>query len=83
MNRDDVRTQVAELIAEVSDGQVPADAALAGDVPLTSLGLTSFGFVRLTDAVAARYGVAEGVDGDLWEADAVDRIADRILATRA
>lgn len=82
MDRDDVRNQVAELVAEMSDGQVPADAALAGGVPLTSLGLSSFGFVRLTDAVAARYGVTEGVDGDLWEPDAVDRIAGRILAAR-
>lgn len=80
--RDSLKNQIAELVAAVTDGEVPADVALSGGLPLTSLGLTSLGFVRLVDAVEAQYGVALAEDGNLWEVDALDRIVDRILATR-
>jgi acyl carrier protein len=82
MERDALRQQVAEVIAAASDGQVPLDAALAGEAPLTSMGLSSLGFVRLVDALDERYGVP-GLDAALWEADAVDRVVERILAAHA
>jgi acyl carrier protein len=80
MERDRLREQIAELVAAASDGAVRPDDALDGRLPLTSVGLTSLGFVRLVDAVESRYGVDLVADGDLLDLETVDGVVDRIMA---
>ncbi|MEU4514942.1 acyl carrier protein [Nonomuraea wenchangensis] len=57
--------RLAELIAEVSEGAVGAEEALAGEHSLSALGLTSLARIRLVDAVEDTFGVAVDLDADL------------------
>lgn len=77
MTGDGLRRQLAELIATATDGDVPASVALAGDAPLSALGLTSLAILRVVDQVELRYGV----ELDPADADAlasVDALAARL-----
>ena len=49
--------RLAELVAEVSDGEVTAAAALAAEAPLPALGFTSLSQLRLVDAVEREFRV--------------------------
>ena len=58
----DVRSMLADMIADASDGEVSAAQALAGDHSLTALGLTSLALIRLIDAIEDTFGVDLGPD---------------------
>lgn len=77
MTREELRRQLAELIAGATDGDVPASAALRADAPLTALGVTSLATLRLVDAVEARYGVALD-PADTVALDSVDSLVDHL-----
>ncbi len=49
--------RLAQLVAEVSDGEVTAAAALAAEAPLPALGFTSLSQLRLVDAVEREFRV--------------------------
>lgn len=71
-----IKQRLAELVAEVSDNAVTAPEALAADVPLTALGLTSIGQMRLVDAIEMEFGVeVELTDEGLALIDDLDRLA--------
>lgn len=53
-----IKERLAELVGEASDGAVSAQEALTATVPLTALGLTSIGVLRLVDAIETEFGVA-------------------------
>lgn len=72
----DLHHDLADLIAEASDGQITAAQALADPVPLGLLGLTSLGYVRLIQAVERRYGVAVEPDDDLAALDTVEALVE-------
>ena len=70
-----MRTTLARLVAEASEGQVSADEALAGDATLPALGVSSLVYLRLIDAVETEYGVSLDLDGDLSYLDTLDGLA--------
>ncbi|NUR91977.1 MAG: acyl carrier protein [Nonomuraea sp.] len=77
-----IKERLAELVGEASEGAVSADEALAASVPLTALGLSSIGQLRLLDAIEAEYGVAVDLSEDgLALLDDLDGLA-AYLATR-
>ena len=72
----DVRSMLADMIADASDGEVSAVQALAGDHSLTALGLTSLAFIRLIDAIEDTFGVDIGTDMSSF--DRLDALAGRL-----
>jgi acyl carrier protein len=76
MSRDATRRRVAELVERCSDGTVTLADGLAGEVPLTALGLDSLGLLRLLDAVEAEYGVELDLGADRRAFETVDGITD-------
>lgn len=72
----DLYQDLAGLVAEASDGQISAAAALAEPESLGLLGLTSMGYVRLIQAVELRYGVAVEPDDGTSILDTVPALAD-------
>ncbi|WP_328475569.1 acyl carrier protein [Actinoplanes sp. NBC_00393] len=60
----DLHRDLADLVAEASDGQISPSEALAEQESLGQLGLTSLGYVRLIQAVERRYGVVVEPDDD-------------------
>ncbi|HEU5267418.1 MAG TPA: phosphopantetheine-binding protein [Actinocrinis sp.] len=72
----DLHHDLADLIAQASDGQISAAQALAEPVPLGLLGLTSLGYVRLIQAVERRYDVTIEPDDDLAALDTVDALVE-------
>jgi acyl carrier protein len=74
-----LRTQLAELVAKATDGDVPAPVALAGEASLTALGVTSLATLRLIDAVEERYGV-ELDPADRTTLDSVGALATHLAA---
>lgn len=60
------KERLAQLVAESSDGAISTDQALTTRSPLSDLGLTSLGRMRLIDAVEDEYGVEIDLDGDGW-----------------
>lgn len=82
MSGDDLRRQLAAMVAEASDGEVPAADALAGTAPLPQLGMTSLALLRLVDAVEARYGVEIDL-ADPAALDSVAGLADHLAARGA
>ncbi|NUS11114.1 MAG: acyl carrier protein [Streptomyces sp.] len=74
--RPGLHQELAELVAEASDGQISTEDALAEPESLGMLGLTSLGFVRLIQAVEGRYGVVVETDDDLSALDTVPALAD-------
>jgi len=71
---------LAELVAELTEGDVTAADALAGQAPLPVLGMTSLAYVRLIDAVEERYGVTLDLDDDTSYLDTVDTLAAQLTA---
>jgi acyl carrier protein len=67
MTRDEIKERLAELVAESSDGEIPAEQALAADLPLSALGLTSLARMRLIDAVETEYDVEIDLEENGWE----------------
>lgn len=59
---DEIRRMLADMIADASDGEVSAAAALAGDHSLVALGLTSLALIRLIDAIEDTFEVDLGAD---------------------
>ncbi|MFE5208752.1 acyl carrier protein [Streptomyces sp. NPDC056600] len=57
MTRDEITQRLAELVAAVSDGDIPAEQARDAGVPLSVLGLTSLSRMRLIDAVETEFDV--------------------------
>ena len=71
-----IKERLAALVAESSDGAITAQEALTATVPLTALGLTSIGQLRLVDAIENEFGVAVDLTGDgLDLLDDLDRLA--------
>ncbi|WP_049572073.1 acyl carrier protein [Nonomuraea sp. SBT364] len=71
-----IRERLAALVAESSDGAISAHEALTATVPLTALGLTSIGQLRLADAIETEFGVTVDLTGDgLDLLDDLDRLA--------
>ncbi|GAA4046775.1 acyl carrier protein [Nonomuraea soli] len=71
-----IKQRLAELVAEASDNAVTAQEALDSAVPLSALGLTSIGQMRLVDAIEAEFGVeVELTDDGLAMLDDLDRLA--------
>ena len=70
-----LRTALARLVAEASDGQVTAAEALGGAATLPALGVNSLAYLRLIDAVETEYGVSLDLDGDLSYLDTLDGLA--------
>lgn len=67
MTRDEIKERLAELVAESSDGEIPAEQALAAGLPLSALGLTSLARMRLIDAVETEYDVEIDLEENGWE----------------
>ena len=59
-----IKERLAELVAEASDGAVTAQEALAANVPLSALGVTSLAQLRLIDAIESEFGVEIGLTED-------------------
>ncbi|GAA4716546.1 acyl carrier protein [Phytohabitans rumicis] len=78
MERAELRRRVATLIAQATDGAVPANAALAGAEPLHDLGLDSLGWLRLIDAVEAAHEVDLDLGGTDLRRITVEHIVDML-----
>ncbi|WP_182880144.1 acyl carrier protein [Microbispora sp. H10949] len=75
------RRALADLVAEVSEGAIGAEEALAGERSLSALGLTSVARVRLVDAIEDTFGIEVGLGGDWASLESVDALA--ALVSRA
>ncbi|GAA1621260.1 hypothetical protein GCM10009733_017250 [Nonomuraea maheshkhaliensis] len=64
--------RLADLVADVSGGEISAEQALAGDHSLSALGLTSLAWIRLIDAIEDAFEVDLDLGGDL---SAFERVA--------
>lgn len=73
-----LKRTLAEMIAEVSDGEIGAEDALAADHTLSALGLTSLARIRLIDAIEDTFGVEVDLSGDLAVFERVDTLADHV-----
>jgi acyl carrier protein len=69
------RRVLADMIADVSDGEVDAEQVLAADHSLSALGLTSLARIRLIDAIEDAFGVDVDLGGDLSSFEYVDTLA--------
>ncbi|MFI6813931.1 acyl carrier protein [Nonomuraea sp. NPDC050328] len=71
-----IKERLAELVAEASDHAVTAEEALKSGLPLTALGLTSIGQMRLVDAIEGEFGVeVDLTEQGLELLDDLDRLA--------
>jgi acyl carrier protein len=66
MTRDEITQRLAELVAEASDGDIPAERARDAGLPLSVLGLTSLSRMRLIDAVESEFAVELDLDEQDW-----------------
>ncbi|MEN3539619.1 acyl carrier protein [Microbispora sp. ZYX-F-249] len=57
MTAEEYTRRLAQLISEVSDGEITVQEVLAAGHSLSALGLTSLGRIRLIDAVEHAFGV--------------------------
>ena len=71
---------LAELVAVVTEGEVTAADALAGQAPLPVLGMNSLAYVRLIDAVEEQYGVTLDLEADTSYLDTLDTLAAELAA---
>src|SRR6266508_2516757 len=75
-----LRQRLADLVAAVSEGQISATEALAEPESLTTLGLTSLGYLRLVDAVEREFAVRLDLDGPVRYLETVEGLAGHLLA---
>lgn len=68
--------QLADMIADASDGWVSARQAQAGDCSFVALGLTSLAQVRLIDAIESEFGIVVDPDCDLFFDATITDLAD-------
>ncbi|WP_377272868.1 acyl carrier protein [Peterkaempfera sp. SMS 1(5)a] len=81
MTQQVIKERLAQLVAESSDGAIPAEEALAGGTALSALGLTSLSRMRLIDAVEDEYGVEIDLDDNGWDlVDDLDSLASFLTA---
>ncbi|GAA2357549.1 hypothetical protein GCM10010404_07980 [Nonomuraea africana] len=74
-----IKERLAELVEESSDGALTAKEALAASVPLSALGLTSVGQMRLIDAIESEFGVeVDLTEEGLALLDDLDLLAGRL-----
>ncbi|GAA2648633.1 MULTISPECIES: acyl carrier protein [Nonomuraea] len=74
-----IKERLAELVEESSDGALTAQEALRATVPLSALGLTSVGQMRLIDAIESEFGVEVDLTEDGLELlDDLDLLAGRL-----
>jgi acyl carrier protein len=78
-----LRSRLAGMIADASDGEIAAEVALAGDYSLAALGLTSLALVRLIDAIEDAFGVDLDLGADLSSFDNIDAIAAQVATALA
>ncbi|TMR91445.1 acyl carrier protein [Nonomuraea basaltis] len=71
----DLERMLADMVADVSGGEISAEEALAGDHSLPALGLTSLAWIRLVDAIEDAFGVDVDLGGDLSAFEHVDALA--------
>ncbi|MEV5896367.1 acyl carrier protein [Nonomuraea fuscirosea] len=71
----DLEHRLADLVADVSGGEISAEQALAGDHSLSALGLTSLAWIRLIDAIEDAFEVDLDLGGDLSAFERVDALA--------
>jgi acyl carrier protein len=71
---------LASIVAEVTDGEVSAADALAGQAPLPVLGMTSLAYLRLIDVVESRFDVSLDLEGDPSYLDTLDALAAQLTA---
>lgn len=69
------RRALADMIADVSDGQIHAEEVLAADHSLSALGLTSLARIRLIDAIEDAFGVDIDLSSDMSSFERVDTLA--------
>jgi acyl carrier protein len=75
-----LRSRLAELIQQATDGAVvPADALVEG-ASLGALGLDSLGLLRLIDAIEAEYDVEIDFGGGRISPDSLDSFVDYLAA---
>ncbi|MFD1939041.1 acyl carrier protein [Nonomuraea mangrovi] len=76
-----IKERLAELVEEASDGALTAPEALSATVPLSALGLTSVGQMRLIDAIETEFGVeVDLTEQGLELLDDLDRLATHLAA---
>ena len=80
---EDLRSRLADMIADASDGEIAAELALAGDHSLAALGLTSLALIRLIDAIEDAFGVELDLGADLLSFDNIDAIASQVATALA
>ena len=73
-----LRRMLADMISQVSEGEIGTEDALAGDYTLSALGLTSLAQIRLIDAIEDTFGVEVDLSGDLAVFERVDTLADHL-----
>ena len=81
--RHDMKTRLAELVSESSDGSLTVAEILEATVPLAYLGVTSIAQMRLIDAIEREYGVEIDLSGDIAFLDGVDSLAAWLADTLA
>jgi acyl carrier protein len=62
LSDEDLRKQLADMLAAATDGELDPGELLGTETPLSHLGVTSLAFLRLIDAVEEEFGVEIDVD---------------------
>lgn len=75
-----IRQALADMVAEASDGAVTAADALAGQHPLSALGLTSLARIRLIDAIEDSFAIDLDLEADLSSFEYVGALADHLAS---
>ncbi|MET9337557.1 acyl carrier protein [Nonomuraea sp. NPDC003804] len=76
-----IKERLAALVEEASDGALTAPEVLSAAVPLSALGLTSVGQMRLIDAIETEFGVeVDLTEQGLELLDDLDRLASHLSA---
>jgi acyl carrier protein len=79
MTREQLTRTLAEMISQVSDGEIRTEDALAGEHTLSALGFTSLARIRLIDSIEDTFGVEIDLGGDLAVFERVDALADHVF----
>ena len=65
MTAEEYTRRLAQLISEVSDGEITVEEVLAAGHSLSALGLTSLARIRLIDAIEHTFGVEMDLSDEL------------------